>query len=85
MKEWGVKYLTLLHLTNGRRQWQPTPVLLPGKSHGWRRLVSYSLWDLEESDMTDGEICALFYILKNSQGTSVYCVQCAPAFTAKQN
>ena len=23
----------------GRRQWQPTPVLLPGKSHGWRNLV----------------------------------------------
>ena len=22
-----------------RRQWQPTPVLLPGKSHGWRSLV----------------------------------------------
>ena len=25
-----------------RRQWQPTPVLLPGKSHGWRSLVGYS-------------------------------------------
>ena len=23
----------------GRRQWHPTPVLLPGKSHGWRSLV----------------------------------------------
>ena len=23
----------------GRRQWQPTPVLLPGKSHGWRSLI----------------------------------------------
>ena len=23
-----------------RRQWHPTPVLLPGKSHGWRSLVS---------------------------------------------
>ena len=27
-----------------RRQWQPTPVLLPGKSHGWRSLVSCSPW-----------------------------------------
>ena len=26
------------------RQWHPTPVLLPGKSHGWRSLVGYSLW-----------------------------------------
>ena len=25
-----------------RRQWQPTPVLLPGKSHGWRSLVGCS-------------------------------------------
>ena len=27
-----------------RRQWRPTPVILPGKSHGWRSLVGYSLW-----------------------------------------
>ena len=25
-----------------RKKWQPTPVLLPGKSHGWRSLVGYS-------------------------------------------
>jgi len=25
-----------------RRKWQPTPVLLPGKSHGQRSLASYS-------------------------------------------
>ena len=28
----------------GRRKWQPTPVFLPGKSHGQRSLVGYSLW-----------------------------------------
>ena len=27
-----------------RRQYYPTPVLLPGKSHGWRSLVGCSLW-----------------------------------------
>ena len=27
-----------------RRQWHPTPVLLPGKSHGWRNLVGCSPW-----------------------------------------
>ena len=27
-----------------RRQWQPTPVFLPGESHGQRSLVGYSLW-----------------------------------------
>ena len=36
-----------------RRQWQPTPVLLPGKSHGRRRLVGYSSWGREESDRTE--------------------------------
>ena len=27
-----------------RRKWQPTPVLLPGKSHGQRNLVGYGPW-----------------------------------------
>ena len=27
-----------------RRQWHPTPVLLPGKSHGWISLIGYSPW-----------------------------------------
>ena len=31
----------------------PTPVLLPGKSHGWRSLVGCSPWDLWESDTTE--------------------------------
>ena len=33
---------------------QPTPVLLPGKSHGRRSLVDYSPWGRKESDMTEG-------------------------------
>ena len=33
-----------------RRQWQPTPVPLPGKSHGWRSLVGCSPWGHEKSD-----------------------------------
>ena len=37
----------------GRRQWQPTPVLLPGESHRWRSLVGYSPWGREESDTTE--------------------------------
>ena len=36
-----------------RRQWQPTPVFLPGKSHGWRSLVGCSPWGSEESDTTE--------------------------------
>ena len=38
---------------SGRRQWHPTPVLLPRKSHGWRSLVGCSPWGREESDMTE--------------------------------
>ena len=36
-----------------RRQWQPTPVLLPGKSHGQRSLVGCSPRGREESDTTE--------------------------------
>ena len=36
-----------------RRQWQPTPVLLPGKSHGQRSLVGCSPWGRQESDLTE--------------------------------
>ena len=35
------------------RKWQPTPVLLPGQSHGWRSLVGYSPWGHTESDTTE--------------------------------
>ena len=36
-----------------RRQWHPTPVLLPGKSHGQRSLVGCSPWGHEELDTTE--------------------------------
>ena len=36
----------------GRRQWQPTPVLLPGRPNGRRSLVGYSPRGREESDTT---------------------------------
>ena len=36
-----------------RRQWHPTPIFLPGKSHGRRSLVGCSPWGREESDMTE--------------------------------
>ena len=41
------------HCKAWRRQWHLTPVLLPGKSHGWRSLVGCSPWGLEESNMTE--------------------------------
>ena len=36
-----------------RREWQPTPVFLPGDLHGWRRLEGYSPWGCKESDTTE--------------------------------
>ena len=36
-----------------RRKWQPTPVLLPGESHGGRSMVGYSPWGHKESDTTE--------------------------------
>ena len=36
-----------------RRKWHPTLVLLPGKSHGRRSLIGYSLWGRKESDTTE--------------------------------
>ena len=40
-----------------RRQWHPTPVLLPRKSHGWRSLVVCSPRGREESDTTEWLHC----------------------------
>ena len=60
VRNWLIQSSKLLSLKNsvdqqvqGRRQWQPTPVLLPGKSHQRRSLVGCSPWGLEESDMTE--------------------------------
>ena len=36
-----------------RRQWHPTPVCLPRKSHRWRSLVGCSPWGRTESDTTE--------------------------------
>ena len=52
-----LKYRDITLLTNvcigRRRQWHPTLVLLPGKSHGQRSLVGCSPWGHEESETTE--------------------------------
>ena len=58
--KWALESIT----TPWRREWQPTPVFLPGKSHGLRILVGYSPWGRKESDTTerlhfDGRSCVL--------------------------
>ena len=44
-----------------RRKWHPTPVLLPGKSHGWKSLVGYSPRGRKESDTTERLYFLSFY------------------------
>ena len=36
-----------------RKKWQPTPVFLPGESHGQRSLVGYSPWGCKKLDTTE--------------------------------
>ena len=51
---WSNVFLTLGFLSGSwRRQWHPTPVLLPGKSHGRRSLVGCGLWGRWKSDTTE--------------------------------
>ena len=52
---WVVKILC-------RRKWQPTPVFLPGKSHGWS-LVGYSPWGRKEQDTTSLHFTSLQHVL----------------------
>ena len=44
-----------------RRKWQPTPVFLPGKSHGQRGWGGYSPWGHNESDTTEHAHMHVFY------------------------
>ena len=49
-----------------RRKWQPSPVLLPGKSHGWRSLVGYSPWGCKEVDTSERlHFLSFFNLSKN--------------------
>ena len=51
-----------------RRQWHPTPVLLLGKSHGWRSLVGCSPWGLQEWDTAE-RLHFHFYALEKEMAT----------------
>ena len=50
-----------------RRKWQPTPVVLPGKFHGWRNVICYSPWGRKESDTTEGLVYSKRIQFRNSQ------------------
>ena len=51
-----------------RREWQPTPVFLPGESHGQRSLAGHGPWGGRESDtteVTEHTFTSLAYFQKN--------------------
>ena len=48
-----VTSLSLFTFMHWRRQWKPTPVLLPGESQGRETLVGCRLWGHTESDTTE--------------------------------
>ena len=52
---WKIRYVYFNPYSSHyrRRQWHPTPVFLPGKSHGQRSLVVCSPWGRWGSDMTE--------------------------------
>ena len=50
-----------------RREQQPTPVFLPGKSYGQRSLVGYSPWGHKELDMTEATLHACMLLYKDQR------------------
>ena len=64
----AVKHFLLAANILQRRQWHPTPALLPGKSHGQRSLVGCSPWGCEESDTTE-RFHFHFYTLEKEMAT----------------
>ena len=51
-----------------RRKWQPTPVFLPGESHGQWSLAGYTLWGRKESDVTEVTYHAHSVVVKILKG-----------------
>ena len=58
-----------------RRSWQPTPVLLPGESHGQRSLAGYSPWGCKGSDTTEPLTLILSCLGVGSVSTPATCSQ----------
>ena len=52
-------WATSVSFTFWRREWQPTPVFLPGEPHGQRDLVVYNLWGCKDLDTTERRTLSL--------------------------
>ena len=65
-----------------RREWLPTPVVLPRKFHGERNLVGYSPWDCKESDTTENA-CAHIHTDIHKDTSSIFAFQPPLIFNSK--
>ena len=68
----GLRPLGLITLYASRRQWHPTPVLLPGKPHGRSSLVGCSPWGREELDTTSLSLFIFVHWRRKWQPTPVF-------------
>ena len=62
-----------------RKKWQPTAVLLPGKSHGWKSLADYNPWGRKELDTSERlhlHLHGVFRTKKIQMSTEVLQVRC---------
>ena len=48
-----ISWIPELGKSPGGGKWQPTPVFLPGKSHGQRSLAGYTPWGHKDLDITE--------------------------------
>ena len=68
----GVEVFPVTSILCWRRWWHPTPVLLPGKSHGRRSLVGCSPWGGEESNKTSLSLFTFMHWRRKWQPTPVF-------------
>ena len=59
-----------------RREWQPTPVFLPGESQGQRSLAGYSPWGCKELDMTESLSIYIYTHIRTHTHTRIYLLAC---------
>ena len=71
MKMQGMGVLSLSQKIPRIRKWKPTPVFLPGKSHGHSSLPGYTSWGLKQSEMSEQRDHFIFLILELIPVTSI--------------
>ena len=66
-----------------KRKWQPTPIFLPGKSHGQRSLEGYSPWATESDTAEHKNSYMYVYIQEKPRGSPTGRLKCSGSHTVK--